>query len=98
MLVAVASRDAASRNAEHTQTYARECRIERAFDSYAAMLDSPDADVIYNLPPNHLHAEWTIRTLRAGKHVLCEKPLTTCVEDADVASNFRVPAGGERRK
>lgn len=77
-LVAVASRDAG-----RAQTYAREWGIERAFDSYEAMLDSPDVDVIYNPLPNSLHAEWTIRALRAGKHVLCEKPLTTRVEDAD---------------
>jgi predicted dehydrogenase len=77
-LLAVASRDQTSADA-----YAKEWRIERAFGSYEAMLASPDVDVVYISLPNSLHAEWTIKALRAGKHVLCEKPLTTRVEDVD---------------
>jgi predicted dehydrogenase len=77
-LVAVASRDAARGRA-----HAQEWDIKGVFDSYEAMLASPDVDVIYNPLPNSLHAEWTIKALRAGKHVLCEKPLTTRVEDVD---------------
>jgi predicted dehydrogenase len=77
-LVAVASRDPASGKA-----FAKEWAIENVFDSYDAMLASPDIDVIYNPLPNSLHAEWTINAVRAGKHVLCEKPLATRVEDVD---------------
>ncbi|MFC1466252.1 MAG: Gfo/Idh/MocA family protein [Candidatus Brachytrichaceae bacterium NZ_4S206] len=77
-LVGVASRDPAK-----AEAYAREWQIERAFGSYEAMLESPGIDVVYISLPNSLHAEWTIKALRAGKHVLCEKPLTTRVEDVD---------------
>jgi predicted dehydrogenase len=77
-LVAVASRERSK-----AEAYAREWEIERTFDSYEAMLADPDIDVIYNPLPNSLHAEWTIKALRAGKHVLCEKPMTTRVEDVD---------------
>lgn len=77
-LVAVASRESSKSTA-----YAREWGIERTFDSYEAMLADPDVDVIYNPLPNSLHAEWTIKAVRAGKHVLCEKPLTARVEDVD---------------
>lgn len=77
-LVAVASRDQASADA-----YAKEWGIERAFGSYDSMLASPDVDVVYISLPNSLHAEWTLKAVRAGKHVLCEKPLTTRVEDVD---------------
>ncbi|MCS6849254.1 MAG: Gfo/Idh/MocA family oxidoreductase [Anaerolineae bacterium] len=87
-LVAVASRDPAK-----AEAYAREWNIERAFGSYEALLESPEIDVVYISLPNSLHAEWTIKALRAGKHVLCEKPLTTRVEDADAIAVAAQEAG-----
>jgi predicted dehydrogenase len=68
-VVAVASRDAA-----RAETYAREHGVARAHGSYEALLAGPDVDAIYIPLPNGLHHEWTMRSLRAGKHVLCEKP------------------------
>ena len=77
-LAAVASRDA-----NKASVYAAENHIEHAFGSYEAMLASPDVDVIYISLPNSLHAEWAIKAMNAGKHVLCEKPLANTVEDVD---------------
>jgi xylose dehydrogenase (NAD/NADP) len=74
---------AASRNQSAADAYAREWNIPRAHGSYESLLADPDIDVIYNSLPNHLHAEWTIKALRAGKHVLCEKPFALSLADVD---------------
>ncbi len=77
-LTAVASRDLA-----HAQAYAAERDIPRAFGSYEAMLADPDIDVVYISLPNSLHAEWAIKAMQAGKHVLCEKPLAVTLAEVD---------------
>ncbi len=73
----------ASRTPDSAGKYAREWKIPRAHGSYESLLADPEIDVIYNSLPNHLHAEWTIRAVEAGKHVLCEKPLALSVEEVD---------------
>jgi predicted dehydrogenase len=77
-LQAVASRSLAS-----AQAYAKRWKIPLAFGSYEAMLESDQVDAVYIGLPNHLHAEWSIRAMQAGKHVLCEKPLATSLEEVD---------------
>ncbi|MBI3172445.1 MAG: Gfo/Idh/MocA family oxidoreductase [Chloroflexi bacterium] len=77
-LLAVASRSQSS-----AEAYAREWKIPRALGSYEALLADPEIDVVYNPLPNNLHAEWTVKALRAGKHVLCEKPMTLTLTEMD---------------
>jgi xylose dehydrogenase (NAD/NADP) len=79
-VIAVASRDAA-----RAEAYARERGIERAYGSYEELLDDPDVEAVYISLPNSLHVEWSIRALEAGKHVLCEKPLSRRAEDVERA-------------
>src|SRR5918999_4940318 len=76
-VVAIASRDAT-----RARRVADEMSIPKAHASYEALLDDPDVDAIYLPLPNDLHATWTIAAARAGKHVLCEKPLALSSADA----------------
>jgi predicted dehydrogenase len=79
-LVAVASRDEARAN-----EYARHWDIPRAYGSYEAMLEDPDVDAVYISLPNTMHREWSIRSLEAGKHVICEKPFSSRASDVEAA-------------
>jgi len=76
-VVAIASRDA-----ERAREAADRLHLPQAFDSYEALLASPDVDAIYNPLPNQLHVPWTLRALEAGKHVLCEKPIALTADEA----------------
>jgi D-xylose 1-dehydrogenase (NADP+, D-xylono-1,5-lactone-forming) len=87
-VVAVASRDA-----ERAEAYAREHGIPRAYGSYDELLADPELDAVYNPLPNSLHVEWSIRALEAGKHVLCEKPLSRHPEDVERAFDVADRAG-----
>jgi D-xylose 1-dehydrogenase (NADP+, D-xylono-1,5-lactone-forming) len=73
----------ASRTQEKGNEYSHTWEIPRVFSSYDAMLADPEIDVIYNSLPNSLHAEWSIKAMQMGKHVLCEKPISTKTSDID---------------
>jgi predicted dehydrogenase len=73
---------AASRDPERAAAFAARCGIPRAHGDYDALLSDPGVDAIYVALPNHLHAEWSLRAARAGKHVLCEKPASLSEAEA----------------
>jgi len=79
-LVAVASR-AQARADEYAKTWG----IQRAYGSYDALLGGPEIEAVYISLPNSMHCEWTIKALEAGKHVLCEKPLSRHASDVEAA-------------
>ncbi len=66
----------ASRTRSKAEGAARELGIPKAYGSYEELLADPEIDAIYNPLPNHLHLPWSVKAAEAGKHVLCEKPIT----------------------
>jgi D-xylose 1-dehydrogenase (NADP+, D-xylono-1,5-lactone-forming) len=85
---AVASRDRA-----RAEAYASEHGLARAYGSYDELLTDDQLDAVYISLPNHLHVEWAIRALQAGKHVLCEKPLSRSARDVARAVDVAARAG-----
>ena len=87
-VTAVAARDAAK-----AQAYAAKKGVPRAHASYDALLADPEVDAVYNPLPNGLHAEWTLKALDAGKHVLCEKPFTANATEAEQVADAASKSG-----
>ncbi len=73
----------ASRNREQAEKTAKLLGIEKAYGSYDALLADVDIDAVYIPLPNHLHVEWAIKAIHAGKHVLCEKPIGLSASQAE---------------
>lgn len=72
----------AARDPVRARAFAAKYQIPQIHETYAALIADPTLDAIYNPLPNSLHYEWTVRALRAGKHVLCEKPLAANATEA----------------
>jgi D-xylose 1-dehydrogenase (NADP+, D-xylono-1,5-lactone-forming) len=87
-LVGVASRDQAKADA-----YAQEWEIPRAYGSYEELLADPEIEAVYISLPNTMHCEWSIRSLEAGKHVLCEKPMSRHTREVEEAFDAADKAG-----
>ncbi len=87
-LVGVASRDRA-----RAEEYARRWEIPRAYGSYEELLADPEIEAVYISLPNTMHCEWSVKAVEAGKHVLCEKPLSRHPEDVVAAFDAADRAG-----
>jgi len=74
----------ASREEKRAKRWAKKLGIPRAYGSYEALLADPEIEAIYNPLPNHLHVPLTLAAVRAGKHVLCEKPIAITAAEAEV--------------
>ncbi len=88
VVVAVAARDP-----KRAREFADAHKIPRVLASYDDLVNDPALDVIYNPLPNSLHCEWTIAALRAGKHVLCEKPLASNAHEAERMAQAAAASG-----
>jgi len=83
----------ASRDLGKARAAADALGIPKAYGSYEQLLDDPELEVIYNPLPNHLHVEWSARAARAGKHVLCEKPIALSAKEAETLLSVQRETG-----
>lgn len=78
----------ASRTADKAQQFSSNFGIERSYESYEALLNDPEIDAVHIVLPNSMHVEWTLKALKKGKHVLCEKPFATPTDDITRVKDF----------
>jgi predicted dehydrogenase len=83
----------AARDVDRARAFAAKYQIPDLHASYADLVADPDLDAVYVPLPNSLHAEWTLAALRAGKHVLCEKPLTSNATEARQVADAAAATG-----
>jgi len=83
----------ASRNLDKAKQAAGELNIPNAYGSYEELLADSAIDAVYVPLPNNLHREWSIKAMEAGKHVLCEKPLSLLPEDVEAVMEVRDRTG-----
>jgi len=82
-----------SRSLSRAKSVATSFSIPKAYGSYEELLADPEIEIIYNPLPNHLHAEWTLKAARKGKHVLCEKPIALNIAETRKLLEVRDESG-----
>lgn len=83
----------ASRNEEKASAFAKRHAVKKWYGSYDALLEDPEIDAVYIPLPNHLHAEYSIKAAKAGKHILCEKPLAMNHKEVNMMVSAAEDAG-----
>src|SRR3984957_1743836 len=83
----------ASRDLHKAEEVARTLGIAKAYGSYEELLADPQIEAVYNPLPNQLHVPWSIKAAEAGKHVLCEKPISMTVAEAKLLLTAQQRAG-----
>ncbi len=83
----------ASRDLTRAKEGAAKAGVEKAYGSYEELLADPSIEAIYNPLPNHMHVEWSIKAMDAGKHVLCEKPISMNAKEAETLISVRNRTG-----
>ena len=83
----------ASQSFERARFAAAQLDIPNAYGSYEELLADPEVDAIYNPLPNHLHVPWSIKAAKAGKHVLCEKPIALTAKETSELIKVRNATG-----
>lgn len=76
-----------SRHLDTAKTFSEKYKIKKYYLSYDEVLADENVDIVYIGLPNHLHKEWTIKSAKAGKHILCEKPFTVTAQEAQETIN-----------
>ena len=83
----------AARDGDRARHFAAELGIPRAYGSYEELLEDTEIEAVYIPLPNNLHVEWSIRSIEAGKHVLCEKPMSRRASEVEAAFDAAEQAG-----
>jgi predicted dehydrogenase len=83
----------ASRSLDKAKRAAESVNVPRAYGSYDELLADPEIEAVYNPLPNNLHVSWSIKAARAGKHVLCEKPIAMNAQEAEQLANVQRETG-----
>ena len=77
----------ASHSPQKTAEVAKINQVSRIYEDYTTLIEDPEIEAVYITLPNHLHCEWTLMALAAGKHVLCEKPLACNAREAEAMAD-----------